>query len=89
MCTLGGAGRERRSLHSQWTPELGRLDTHRVEAACQEALQHAGEKQLYARPLGRGALGVGSREPGQGSLSPQNPRLAVEETTVSSTNVTE
>lgn len=33
-------------------------------------------------------LEVRSRELGQGSLSPQNPRLAVRETTVSSTNVT-
>lgn len=84
MCTSeGGRGwqTEKEPAFSV-DPRAGRADIHRVEAACQEALQHAGEKQLYARPLG-----VGSGEPGQGSLSPQSPRLAVGETTVPSTNV--
>lgn len=39
-------------------PGLGRLDGHRVEAVCQEALRHSGGKQLRARLLGHGTFGT-------------------------------
>lgn len=60
---LGRGWREEKEPAFSVNPGAGQAGHHRAEAACQEALQHAGEKQLYARPLGRRALEVGSREP--------------------------
>lgn len=61
MSTGGGPGRQRRSLRSQWNPDLGRFNEHRVEAVC---VAPRGSSPMH------GPLGHGNRQPGQASLSP-------------------